>query len=140
MQKVVINVCFGGFGLSTEGIMRYAEIKGITLYPEDGEYARVLGPTFYTVPKDQRPKEINWQSATMEERIAYNEAAKGQTLYCREIERNDPALVQMVEELGGKASGKCANLRVVEIPDGVAWEIDEYDGNESVHEVHHSWR
>ncbi len=31
-MKVVINRCFGGFGLSHEGILKYAEIKGITLY------------------------------------------------------------------------------------------------------------
>ena len=38
-----------------------------------------------------------------------------------------------------KASGKFADLEVREIPDGVDWQIDEYDGNESIHEVHRTW-
>lgn len=28
-RKVVINSCFGGFGLSTAALLRYAELKGI---------------------------------------------------------------------------------------------------------------
>lgn len=57
----------------------------------------------------------------------------------REIERNDPNLIATVEALGDKANGFCANLDIVEIPDGVQWEIDEYDGIERVDEVHRSW-
>lgn len=41
--------------------------------------------------------------------------------------------------MGKKASGKCAELKVIEIPDGVDWEIDDYDGIETVHEKHRSW-
>jgi hypothetical protein len=33
-MKIVINDCYGGFGLSYEGVMRYAELKGIKLYSE----------------------------------------------------------------------------------------------------------
>jgi hypothetical protein len=48
------------------------------------------------------------------------------------IERTDPALVQVVEELGNKANGKCAKLCIYEVPAGTLYRIDEYDGNESV--------
>jgi hypothetical protein len=44
-----------------------------------------------------------------------------------------------VEDLGDKASNWAAKLEVVEIPDGVEWEIDEYDGIETVDEKHRSW-
>lgn len=37
MTKIVYNACFGGFGLSEAGLMRYAELKGLTLYPEKNE-------------------------------------------------------------------------------------------------------
>jgi hypothetical protein len=54
-------------------------------------------------------------------------------------DRNDPALVQAVEELGPAANGAHAKLAVVEIPDDVSWEIDEYDGAEHVAETHRTW-
>lgn len=54
--------------------------------------------------------------------------------------RTDPDLVAAVEELGSKAaSGELAQLRVVEIPDDVAYEISDYDGIETVHESHATW-
>lgn len=55
------------------------------------------------------------------------------------IPRDDPDLVAVVEEMGEKANGVCAKLKIVEIPDRTKWEIDEYDGLEEVHEKHQSW-
>lgn len=50
-----------------------------------------------------------------------------------EIDRADPLLVQAIETLGSEVcSGSCAELAIEEIPDGAKWEIDEYDGFESV--------
>lgn len=48
-------------------------------------------------------------------------------------------LIQVIEELGEDASGTCAKLVIVEIPDDVIWEIEEYDGWETIEEVHRSW-
>jgi hypothetical protein len=74
---------------------------------------------------------------------AYNELHSKHDLSSRPDDRSDPKLIQVVEELGGEhrkgASGKCAELKIIEIPDGVDYEIDEYDGVETVHEVHQSW-
>lgn len=47
-----------------------------------------------------------------------------------------PLLVQVVEELGDRAGGPCACLKVVEIPADVKWTIEEYDGLEWVAEAH----
>jgi hypothetical protein len=60
--------------------------------------------------------------------------------YGREIERDDPALVETVEKLGKAANGSCAELYVVEIPDDVQWQIEEYDGSEHVAEKHRTWQ
>lgn len=54
-------------------------------------------------------------------------------------DRADPKLVEVVERLGDRANGAHASLRVVEIPDGIDWEIDDYDGVETVREKHRSW-
>ena len=58
----------------------------------------------------------------------------------RDIERNDPILVQVVEEMGSNADGSVAELKIVEVPDDVEWMIEEYDGTEWVAEVHRTWR
>ena len=59
--------------------------------------------------------------------------------YARDLERNDPLLIQVVEELRKGADGDHAELKIVEIPDDVEWQIDEYDGVEWVAEKHRTW-
>ena len=56
-----------------------------------------------------------------------------------DIKRNNPILVEIVEQLGESADGGHAELKVVEIPDDVQWQIEEYDGNEWVAETHRKW-
>ncbi len=53
--------------------------------------------------------------------------------------RSHPLLIKVCEQLGEKANGRFADLKIVEIPDGIEYEIDEYDGLESIHEKHQSW-
>ena len=141
-MKVVINNCYGGFGLSHEAVMRYFEIEGITVYPEQGkDYWKFW--TYWTVKPEDRIESKegeDFYKLPMEERAAYNKAHSEQTVYEREIERDDPALVQAVEELGHKSWGQHAELSVVEIPDGIDYEINEYDGNEHIAEKHQTWR
>ena len=56
-----------------------------------------------------------------------------------DIERNDPDLVAVVEELGDRACGSWSRLKVVDVPDDVDWYIEEYDGKEHVAEQHRRW-
>lgn len=56
-----------------------------------------------------------------------------------DIQRDDPLLIQVVEELGERANGKYADLSVISIPDNIPWHIEEYDGNEWVAEDHRTW-
>lgn len=140
MMKIVINKCYGGFSLSHEGMLEYCAQKGIKVYPEENTEFKSLGPTYWTKPASERPKPIkDWHSASSEERRAYNEAYSECSIYCRDIERTDPALVATVEKIGDKASGSLAKLKVVDIPDGKKWFIDDYDGVETVHEEHETW-
>jgi len=59
--------------------------------------------------------------------------------YERDISRDDPYLVKLVRELGMGANGTYANLKIVEVPGDVEWQIEEYDGNEWVAEKHRTW-
>lgn len=55
------------------------------------------------------------------------------------IARDDALLVALVAAYGPAINGKHADLRVVEVPDGVEWEIEEYDGTEWIAEKHRCW-
>lgn len=54
-------------------------------------------------------------------------------------DRTSPYLIEAIEKLGEKANGEYASLKIIEIPDGINYYIDEYGGMESVHEQHRSW-
>lgn len=102
-MKIVINRCYGGFGLSKDAIDLLQMKKG----------AGRIGDMFI----DRNGDEVD-------------------LLY---PPRDDKDLVEVVEELGGEASGGCADLKIVEVPDDVKWHIEEYDGLEHVAEVHRTW-
>lgn len=91
-MEIVINVDYGGFGLSELAEKEYAKRKGIEECP-----------------------------------------------YCGDIPRNDSDLIAVVRKFGEAANCRYSKLKIVEIPDGVDWEIGEYDGLETVEEKHRSW-
>lgn len=109
--KVVINNCYGGYGLSDLAMRRYFEIKGIQFYPEPLSF----GLWSYSI-KDP----------------ATTEDEDNTFLDHDDIERTDPVLVQVVEELGELANTTFSELRVVTIPDGTDFVIDCYDGKERI--------
>lgn len=91
-MKIVINRCFGGFGLSEKALEEYKTRKGID------------------------EKIWSWG-----------------------INRDDPDLIDIVENMGKAANSGFAKLKIVEIPDDVEWEISEYDGLEHIAEKHRTW-
>jgi hypothetical protein len=153
-MKVVINSCFGGFSLSPEALLLLWE----------------RGMTSIGTPVDEYwpPEERGSHSESYEEHFGYTGAIQkwrehlasppkkksimGAFLNVftpdekyvlsggREIERHSPELIRVVEELGERANGSCAKLVVVEIPDGVDYVIEEYDGSEHIAESHRTWR
>jgi hypothetical protein len=142
-MKVVINRCFGGFGLSKEACQRYWDLKGTQVWIEDDTKFMSMGLfTVWLVPPEQRVESKEGEAfylMSMEDRKEYNQKHSEQTWYYRDVERNDPTLVQVVEQLGDAANGSHAELAIVEIPDDVQWGIDEYDGREHVAESHRTW-
>lgn len=54
----------------------------------------------------------------------------GKVYYDYDLERTDPKLIEVVEL--GLENSWASSLVVVEIPDGVYYKIEEYDGFESV--------
>lgn len=131
MTKIVYNAYYGGFSLSHEATMRYAEIKGITLYVEETPERPALVNHYYLCPFDEW-KQINDEERKQPAAPGRFDASNELYFSDRNIERNDPALVQVVEEMGEAANGRCAELQIAEVPAGTQYRIDEYDGLESV--------
>lgn len=142
MIKIVINRCYGGFGLSHEAVLAYLDKCGTPVWTEATEKFSTLIPfNYYLVPPEQRIEGSpdNWHEMTLAERAAHN-AAYSETVFTdRDVARDDPYLVAVVEELGDAASGRHANLKVVDVPDDVNWYIEDYDGLEWVAERHRTW-
>ena len=135
-QQIVINACFGGFGLSYDGMMAYAKKKGIKLYAfVDKRGKNGKRESFESYKNQKDPFTIHY-STTPLKNGKYDPDS-----YFRDddIKRDDPDLVAVVKELKEKANGNCAELKIITIPDGVKWEIDEYDGNEHAQECCQKW-
>lgn len=139
MKKIVINGCFGGFSLSHKAVMRYAELKGFKLYASD--YTRDAQGNL------NLNKHKPWDGVGSSMFIHYSKKPlkpdgtliEKSYFSSSDIERDDETLIKVIQEMKGKASGQCAQLEIVEIPDDVDWVINEYDGNEHIAEKHRTW-
>lgn len=136
-MKVVINNCFGGFGLSTEAMKRaIAEgAAGIAVYDEQeytGDKGRGIGSETFHDAGDGY--EVGWI-----EDVLYKDGKVYTHDNYKDEVRSDSVLVRIVEEMGAAANGEHASLKVVEVPDDAEWEISEYDGNERIAETHRTW-
>jgi hypothetical protein len=143
IQRIVINACHGGFGLSIEAVQRYLELLGVPVWSEFDTRFKSLGlVTYWLVPPGSDRVEVepkNWNTMSTAERAAHNKKYSDQVFQERDIARDDPFLVQTVLELGERANGRHSELRVVEVPGDVDWVIEEYDGKEWVAESHRTW-
>ena len=116
MQKVVINVRHGGFGLSQEAVEWLREHN----YPA-GEACKLAGEKY----QDGSGYVNSFVAPVVPRRNDDFRTAEG--------------LIAVVEELGDWANGEHADLEIVEVPDSVDWTIEEYDGAEWVAEEHRTW-
>lgn len=53
--------------------------------------------------------------------------------------RTDKDLIEVIELLGDEANDQWSKLKVVEIPDGVEWYIENDNGMETIVEKHRTW-
>jgi hypothetical protein len=146
MKEIVINKCWGGFGLSHEAMMLYSKLSGTKLYPfvderESGgkEWSPLTHKSVPYVNEESKSSPFDlifYSTKPLKKNGTYE---KDSYFSDDDIKRDDKNLVKVVKKLKDKANGYFAELRVVEIPDDVEWEIDDYDGMESIEEVHKSW-
>lgn len=137
-MKIVVNKCYGGFGLSPFAINEYLKLKEKECFFYKKNYktgmlnrVSVENASIYDIAltKDygEQIKE-DWKSF------------KDDYFSCDSIGRTDLDLIKVIETIGEeKSSGDMAKLKLIEIPDGIGWSIFDYDGIETIHESHQSW-
>jgi hypothetical protein len=120
-MRVLINRCFGGFGLSDQAFEALLERRGIAFERQERQPDSWMGVAYY------RAGHVGED----EHYLSQHELAS---------DRADADLIAVVDALGLEAaSGEYCELAMVEIPDGVSWHIAEYDGMEHVAEDHRTW-
>ena len=151
-MKVLINRCFGGFNISADAlkllIARGAKCVDVTPEAEyydtedieeflEGE--RLKYSSIYE-DHDVGDGYIHRGSLGSTPLIKDGFVYDFDDDYPERKSRADPDLIAVAEELGESVSGFCAELEIVEIPDGVDYIIEEYDGLEHIAESHRTWR
>lgn len=144
-MKVVINSCFGGFSISKKAAEFMAELGNEQAKSELKEYNKTNEYLQYFIKNGKHHPdcdkklhdgiEITAKYSKEESWYGYGYTDDFENGYSR----TDDDLVKAVEKLGYSASGLCASLKVVEIPDGIEYSIDEYDGMETIREKHKTW-
>jgi len=119
-QRIVINVRYGGFGLSELAHEKLIEwgVPVRASRASEGHYS-----------KDEVVLDLHLGGSGCSDRY-------GSWL---DDDRTHPFLIRLVEELGDKANGSSAELRIVNVPAGVKWQIEDYGGAECVAEEHRTW-
>lgn len=150
-MKIAINTRDGEFGLSKKAVKRLAELQGRPCF-----FFKPVGPTLGYAPTTEEdtypfweafdipdlsilPPFEPWAELSTEQRMAAYEDLIRHKIDFHPRKRDDPLLIQVIEELGPLANGRFAKLKIVDVPDDVEWEIDDYDGRETVKEKHRSW-
>jgi len=134
-MKIVINKCFGGFSISKKCAEYMAKRGNKKAIEELKEWNQRREWIEYYKKNGEFPKD----ASGIEFLKIEAKYQKEPTFYGYYYDRDDKDLINAVDDLGKEASGEWASLKVVEIPDGVQWEIDDYDGLESIHEKHNCW-
>ena len=138
-MKIVINKCFGGFGLSPLAVKEYLKLKKKDLFiykqvkydfkDQEDQYQRV-GMEDAGIMNHFMTKDLGEFTSKLPNKYYFSEY---------NFQRDDPELISIVEKLGDTASGRFAELKIVEIPDGTDYTIEEYDGLEHIAEKHNTW-
>ena len=140
--KVVINSTHSGFGLSPEATLelygrgcRGIQAKRVEdVFPEKGD-----GSALDFDEQIHRWRSYLSSCMPLDPFLTYFSPDEKFVLAYPTIDRDDPDLVAVVEQLGNKANGPLSTLEIVAIPADVVWRVEECNGLEHVAEAHRTW-
>ena len=140
-MKVAYNSCFGGFSLSPTALTEFARMKGVELtwYKQTG-YKHNGNEQYQRIGGSPNSCGLSLIPLSVDAGDVISSLPKGVYYYPNFDElRSDSDLINVIETMGEGANGMCASLSIIEIPDGADFEIENYDGNESVVPPRQSW-
>ena len=149
-MELLINRCWGGFGVSAMTLMHTAERKGIKVFPytekfdfDDGNVANGWHLNQIYTRITEMPIE---EPSGVSEIVVFLQKDPGQEVvtpdnienfnqwdFSPDNNRTDKDLIASVKEDGEGANAQCSEPHVVTIPEGFDYKIDDYDGMESVY-------
>lgn len=138
MKKVILNKCYGGFDVSYIAYKRYCEKKHLPLFV----YKMSIDTGSITYEKVKDLDKFNSAFTyyfTKDYGDRLTKLPEDNHLYLSREHREDPVLIEVIEELGNEASGSFGDLVIVEIPDDLDYVIDDYDGIETLHQRVQEW-
>ena len=115
VRYVVINVCHGGYSLSREAEYLYLKRSLID---------------YETQPRESRHDTERYGPLIL---------VNGKIWYSSDISRDDPVLVSVVRELGAKANGDFAELKITgtDLPDGdIAFDEEPCESRDTATQGH----
>lgn len=139
-MKIAINAQYGGFSLSEAAYEKLIEwgIPCRTYKEQERDPA-----THRFIPESENDGQVIFDRAKDADPMSESMrrlCGRYWDSWTRDKEgRTHPLVIRAIEELGAAAGGRYSTLKIVEVPDDIEWEIDEYDGLESVEESHRSW-
>jgi len=138
--KIVINKCFGGFGISNEALLELIRMKSEIVQKRTIKeyYGKEWEKQYYKDKERLKKFKDNFFGHTFYEGALYDDEFVYFIDDNKNVRINDD-LIKVVKKLKEKASSRVAELEIVEVPYGVEWEISEIRGNETVEEKHRSW-
>ena len=133
MREIILNKCYGGFDVSYEAYKLYAHKKGLDLYRYKSSF-KDIKHIIYNKAKDDEDLFVSYFTKDFGDNVEIsNEDYEKYLLNIREDKREDPILIEVIKELGEKASGRFGNLKIVKIPNDADFVLEEYDGIETLY-------
>lgn len=147
-MEIILNKDYGGFGLSDKAKALIIKRKGLPFYPyakinldDDKNFRKVtekeiMDDTFRGVSLLDG---IVWVSKDFGKYTTDDKVFSKPFLFDYDNKyhldndslRVDKDAIEVIKELGEKADGEFASFRIVSIPDGSYYRIDDYDGIET---------
>jgi hypothetical protein len=138
-MKVILNKCYGGFGFSRKAYEMYAEKHGFKVYPYEIKDVTESGTVYQKVGRAEENLFSNYFTEDFGDEFTPTKEDWKKMLFLSSEHREDPVAIEIVETLGSEASGRYSDLVVVDIPDGLDYVVDDYDGIETLHQKVQTW-